>query len=123
MLGGGDDPDCFSVEEGECCSHNERVEVHTEGYMKYIGVGEKRGMAEMNQYIRIVEQVKRKVAGTVTGIPADNDRKTLAGKGIGDLCCFPLEPGRELEGYGFYTPFPETNDQIRNIVQLHAPCQ
>jgi hypothetical protein len=56
-------------------------------------------MAEMNKDIGIVEQVKREVTGAITRIPADNDRKTLIGKGIGDLCCFSLEPGRELEGY------------------------
>jgi hypothetical protein len=55
-------------------------------------------MAEVNKHIGIIEQVKRKVAGTITGISADNNRKTLVREAIGDFCCLSLEPGRKLEG-------------------------
>jgi hypothetical protein len=123
MLGGGDNPDSFSTEKGECRSHNLRVEVYPEGHIQHVRMGEKRGMAEMNKYIGIVKQVKREVAGTITGIPADYDRKALAGKGISGLCCLSFQPGRELEGYRNCAPFPQPDDQIRNTVQLHAPCQ
>jgi hypothetical protein len=67
--------------------------------MQNVRVGDKGGMAEMNKHIGVIEHVKGEVTGAITGIAADNDRETLAGKGIGDLCCLSFEPGRKLEGY------------------------
>jgi hypothetical protein len=98
VLRGGDDTDCFFAEERQRCPNNRRVEIHTVGHVQDIGVGDERGMAEVNEYIGICEQFEREVAGPVAGITADDDCKALPGKGIRDLCCLSLEPGRELEG-------------------------
>jgi hypothetical protein len=99
VLRGGDDTDCFFMEKRQRCSNDRRVEIHTPWHVQDIGVGDERGMAEVNEYIGICKQFEGEVAGPVAGIAADDDGKALPGKGIRDLCCLSLEPGRELECY------------------------
>ena len=107
MLGGGDDPDGCSLEEGQGRTDDNRVEIHPEWYMQYFWVSKQGRMAKVDQHIGIVEQLERQVTGTITGIAADDDREPLAGEGICDPGCLPLEPCRELEGDRSRSPLPE----------------
>ena len=96
MLGSGMYPDSFCLQEGQGGTDDNRIEVDPEWYVQDPRVSEQRGMAEVDQHIGIVEQLKRQVAGAITGIPADDDPEPLAGEGICHTGCFPLEAGREL---------------------------
>jgi hypothetical protein len=59
----------------------------------------------MNQYIGLFKQIFGEVAGTVTGISADQGFKAFLSQRRCDPERFPLESGRELESHPAYLAF------------------
>jgi hypothetical protein len=74
-----------------------------------------RCVTNMNEDIGMVKGPERKVTGTITGIPADDNVEPLVPECGGIPGSPPFQAGRELECNGLCPAFPQLSDKFRGI--------
>ncbi|OPZ40249.1 MAG: hypothetical protein BWX50_01283 [Euryarchaeota archaeon ADurb.Bin009] len=121
VLDGRDEADPAGGEEGEGAVEHGHVEVEPDGFVYDARAVFDRRVAEMDQNVGVPEGVERKVAGTVTGVAADEHEEPCVAEGGGHLRRLPRKPGGELEGDGPRPAFVEFCDEVRDRYQRHAP--
>jgi hypothetical protein len=68
----------------------------------------------MDEHIGIIKGIEREIAGTIAGVPADDDFEPCVMEPPRILRCLALEAGRELEGDLLSSPLPQLADKIRD---------
>jgi hypothetical protein len=74
-----------------------------------------RCMADMDEHIGKIKGAEREIAGTVTGIAADDDIKPCFPERTRVFRCPAFQAGGELEGDLLCSPLPQLPDKVRDI--------
>jgi hypothetical protein len=115
MLDRGDKTGGFSLQEHKSFLQHPHIEVNPVWQEDDVFLGIDRCMANVDEHVGMVKGVKRKVAGTITGVAADNNIEPRGPDGVGKFGSPPFQAGRELESYTLYLPFLQLPDKIRDI--------
>lgn len=97
MLDARDKAGCLSFEERQGFFQHRHIKVNLIGQEDDPVLLIDRRMAHVDEHVGRCQGIECKVAGTVTGITADDDVKPRLPQGRGVFSGTPFQPGRELE--------------------------